>query len=124
MPISAPIYASLSDPIDRSPLLAAALWVQGTLLGTIATSVAIIAVGAAGAAMLLGRLNIRRGSTVVWGCFILFGAPTIAVGIRSALSQGDAPQTASYTPAVPPPALTTATSPFDPYAGAAVPVAR
>jgi hypothetical protein len=37
------------------------IWLQGTLLGTIATTVAIIAVSWVGMLMLMGRFEIRRG---------------------------------------------------------------
>ncbi len=76
--------SSLSNAPGSSTLVAAASWLQGTLLGTIATTVAIIAVAWVGLLLLLGRLEIRRGLTVIAGCFILFGATAIAGGIRSA----------------------------------------
>ena len=59
-------------------------WLQGTLLGTVATSVAVIAVAAVGLMMLTGRLDWRRGSVVVLGCCVLFGATSIVAGIRAA----------------------------------------
>ena len=34
--------------------------------------------------MLTGRMDWRRGLTVVVGCFIIFGAAAIVAGIRSA----------------------------------------
>jgi type IV secretion system protein VirB2 len=40
----APSYGSLSDPSGSSVIVAAVGWIQGTLLGTVATTVAIIAV--------------------------------------------------------------------------------
>jgi type IV secretion system protein VirB2 len=33
--------------------------------------------------MLTGRIDWRRGATVIVGCFIVFGAATIVAGIRS-----------------------------------------
>jgi type IV secretion system protein VirB2 len=76
-----------ADPAGSSPLLGALNWVQGTLLGNIATTAAVIAVAACGFLMLTGRLDWRRGLTVIVGCFIIFGAATIVAGIRAA-SQG------------------------------------
>ena len=72
-----------TDPAGSSPLLAALEWVQGTLLGNIATTAAVIAVAVVGFMMLTGRIEWRRGLTVVIGCFIIFGAVAIVAGIRT-----------------------------------------
>jgi len=73
-----------ADPQGSGPILAALLWLQGTLLGNVATAVAVMAVAACGLMMLTGRLNWRMGVTVILGCFILFGASAIVAGIRQA----------------------------------------
>jgi type IV secretory pathway VirB2 component (pilin) len=72
-----------NDPAGSSPLIAALDWVQGTLLGNLATTAAVIAVAAVGFLMLTGRIDWRRGLTVVVGAFIIFGAVSIVAGIRS-----------------------------------------
>jgi len=72
------------DPAGSNVLLAGVNWLQGSLLGNVATAVAVIAVAAVGFMMLTGRLNWRYGATVILGCFILFGAAAIVGGIRSA----------------------------------------
>ena len=72
-----------NDPAGSSPLIAALDWVQGTLLGNLATTAAVIAVAAVGFLMLTGRIDWRRGLTVVVGVFIIFGAATIVAGIRT-----------------------------------------
>jgi type IV secretory pathway VirB2 component (pilin) len=72
-----------ADPAGSSPLIAALDWVQGTLLGNLATTAAVIAVAAVGFLMLTGRMDWRRGLTVVIGCFVIFGAVSIVAGIRS-----------------------------------------
>ena len=74
----------MKDPAGSGPIIAALGWVQGTLLGNVATAVAVIAVAMVGFMMLTGRLNWRMGATVVLGCFILFGATTIVGGIQAA----------------------------------------
>jgi type IV secretion system protein VirB2 len=85
---AAPAYAQVAaDPAGSSPLLAALNWVQGTLLGNVATSAAVIAVAVVGFMMLTGRIEWRRGLTVIVGAFIIFGAVSIVAGIRS-LAQG------------------------------------
>jgi len=50
-----------ADPAGSSPLLAALTWVQGTLLGNLATTAAVIAVAIIGYMMLTGRFEWRRG---------------------------------------------------------------
>lgn len=78
-----PAYAQSSDPAGSSPLLAALSWVQGTLLGNLATTAAVIAVAIIGYMMLVGRFDWRRGVVTLVGIFIIFGAVTIVAGIRS-----------------------------------------
>lgn len=76
-----------ADPAGSGPILGALDWVQGTLLGNLATTAAVIAVGATGLMMLTGRIDWRRGLTVVLGAFILFGAVSIVAGMRQ-VAQG------------------------------------
>lgn len=73
-----------SDPRGSGPILAAVNWVQGTLLGNVATAVAVVAVAIVGFMMLSGRMNWRHGITVILGCFVLFGAAAIVAGIQTA----------------------------------------
>ncbi|GIX19699.1 TrbC/VirB2 family protein [Erythrobacter cryptus] len=73
-----------ADPAGSGPINAALLWLQGTLLGTVATTIAVMAVAAIGFMMLTGRMNWRFGATVIIGVFILFGATTIVAGIQAA----------------------------------------
>ncbi len=79
---------SYSDPAGAGPIVGALQWLQGTLLGTAATVVAVIAVATIGFLMLTGRLNWRHVATVIIGCFILFGAASIVGGIRATASGG------------------------------------
>ena len=73
-------------------LVAALGWLQGTLLGNVATAVAVMAVAAVGFMMLTGRLNWRFGATVIIGCFVLFGAASIvASSLWSPMPWSDAP---------------------------------
>ena len=72
------------DPAGSNVILGAVTWVQGTLLGAVATSVAVSAVAVCGFMMLTGRMNWRHGAMVILGCFILFGAASIVGGIRGA----------------------------------------
>ena len=80
--IPAPAFAQ-AGPEGSSPIINALQWIQGTLMGQVATTVAVIAVAAVGFMMLTGRMNWKFGATVIIGCFILFGAATIVGGIQS-----------------------------------------
>lgn len=76
--------AQTLDPAGSNVIAGALTWLQGTLLGTVATVAAVIAVAAVGFMMLTGRLDWRRGLTVVVGCFVIFGAGALVAGIRQA----------------------------------------
>ena len=87
--VLAPPQAALAqvvvrDPAGSGPIVAALGWLQGTLLGNVATAVAVMAVASVGFMMLTGRMNWRFGATVIIGVFILSGAGAIASGIQSA----------------------------------------
>ena len=87
--LSAPAAAAGQvNPQGSGPIVSALLWLQGTLLGNVATAVAVIAVAMVGFMMLTGRMNWRFGATVIIGCFILFGAGAIVSGIQSAAAAG------------------------------------
>jgi type IV secretion system protein VirB2 len=73
-----------TDPQGSGVIVNAMRWMQGTLLGTVATVVAVIAIASVGFLMLTGRVNWRHGGVVILGCFILFGAASIVAGIQSA----------------------------------------
>lgn len=79
---------SFSDPAGSSPIVGAVQWLQHTLLGTVATVIAVIAVASIGFLMLTGRMNWRYGATVILGCFILFGAASIVGGIQASAGGG------------------------------------
>lgn len=117
---------TLSNPAGSAALVDAAQWIQGTLLGTLATSVAVIAVAWIGFGMLSGRINLQRGATVILGCFVVFGAPVIAAGLMKMGGTGNSGVvvTAPVPPSPPPPRPTPTSTPkpYDPYAGASVPI--
>ncbi len=100
-------------------------WVAGVLVGPAATAAAVIAVASLGFLMLAGRLPMRRGGSVVLGCFIVFSAGGVANGLLRAAgsfegTEGTAVAAAAptYKPTVP------VAAPYDPYSGAAVPDQR
>ena len=82
--VSVAAKAQAIDPAGSGAITGALYWIQGTLMGTVATVSAVIAIAAVGFMMLTGRMNWRYGATVILGCFILFGAASIVAGIRQA----------------------------------------
>jgi type IV secretion system protein VirB2 len=90
MALSAPAAAAAQavNPQGSGPIVSALMWLQGTLLGNVATAVAVIAVAMVGFMMLTGRMNWRFGATVIIGCFILFGAGAIVSGIQATAAAG------------------------------------
>lgn len=91
------------------------------MLGTVATTVAIVAVSWVGMLMLMGRLEIRRGLTVIGGCFVLFGASAIAGGIQGFVGADGAEMAYAPAPVAPPVQPPPPMRNADPYAGAALP---
>jgi type IV secretory pathway VirB2 component (pilin) len=101
-------------------------WIVSLLTGSAATALSVVAIAGVGALLLQGRVDVRRGVTVILGCFIIFGAPSIATGILSATRDTNTapsipPSAAPVYPAAPstPPAQNQPS--HDPYAGAALP---
>jgi type IV secretory pathway VirB2 component (pilin) len=114
-------------PVGSGVIAKAVQWLQGTLLGTVATALAVIAVATVGMLLLSGRIDVRRGAQVIFGCFILFGASSIAAGIVRVVHGDNTPSDMASAPP-PPPAYPPPTAnapapavPYDPYAGAALP---
>ena len=115
------VAPSLFDRPAGSVLPAASDWITGTLFGTLAVSLCVLAVAFVGLMMMTGRLAIREGLRVVIGCFVLLGAPTIALGLMSAAKETAQPATPQVpiiaAPPAPPPLPP---SNYDPYAGASL----
>jgi hypothetical protein len=104
-------------------LVPAIYWLQGALLGTAATIIAILAVASLGLLMLTGRTDLRRAARVIIGCFIVFSASAIASGIGGTLAPAPlAPPVPeprpAYVPSVPRPTSA------DPFPGASIPKQR
>ncbi len=68
-----------------SSILAAIEWIELLITGRFATTIAVIAIAYIGLRMLLGQMPVRSAARILIGCFILFGAPTIARGLIGGL---------------------------------------
>ena len=117
--MSAYSRTSLFDPPGTSPLAEAMGWITGTLFGTVAVSLCVIAVAVLGLMMLTGRLPVRRGLEVVLGCFVLLGAPVIASAFIGGAQREAAPLPPPPPPA-PPARAELPPADYDPYAGASL----
>lgn len=116
------LQQSLFDAEGGTPMLESARWIEGVMLGEIALGLCVIAVSCIGALMLNGRLPLREGGRIVFGCFLLLGAPVIAAAFVDDRGELNVAST-------PPPPITVpieSTRPdlppanFDPYAGASL----
>ncbi len=120
------IVRSLTEPSAQNSLAVAIGWVEATSLGTLATTLAIIAMAGIGLTMLSGRIEVRRGIAVIAGCFVLFGASALTRGILLNVSASSDNVTAvAVPPELPMPKANPRARPAppavnDPYAGAAV----
>ncbi|WP_438852043.1 TrbC/VirB2 family protein [Brevundimonas nasdae] len=111
---------SLYDPPGSSVLVAAVGWIQSLVLGSLAVSVAVIAIAAVGFLMLTGRVSYRRGFGAVIGCFILFAAAGVGAGFRKSLATGPASDSIVLPSSGPFPGPQVSSTPpalYDPNAG-------
>ncbi len=126
-----PLYAiadkyavGAGKPGGSSAIVEASRWIDGILLGSLATSLAVIAIALLGFAMLMGRINVRRALSVILGCFLIFGARGIAEGLRSFGVNDPSPPITDGPPPLAYPNVSKAyknnSNAFDPYAGATV----
>jgi type IV secretory pathway VirB2 component (pilin) len=111
-------------PLPTPSLLSAAEWLQGSILGSLVTAVAAISIAALGFLLLQGRIEIRPSATAVIGCFLLFGAPIIAMKIRAGAAGVTNPEqvvpVAQQSVPLPPVTQNTRPPGYDPYAGASL----
>lgn len=103
------------------PIEASIDWITGTLLGTVALSLCILAVAVVGLMMLAGQMPVKHGLRVVLGCFILLGAPVIASAFLQAAPSGMAVSAVSPIPMEADPRADIPAADYDPYAGASLP---
>lgn len=108
---------------ESEPLVAAAEWITKALLGSVASTVAIVAVAGVGLLLLTGRICWRRAFSVVLGCLILFSARSIALAFAGVIGTEPEQPILVATPSEPLPSYRPSQPPanYDPYAGAAVP---
>ena len=110
---------------NQSALASAAAWLVNLTQGSFGTTIAILSIAWLGFALLRGQLALRRGAYIVIGCFILFGAPTIANGLLLLVRSAVPTVTPTPPPQMAPPPMVLPSPPPpnpDPYAGASVPM--
>lgn len=107
---------------DGTAFSASVDWMAMLLTGSVGSAVAILAIAAVGLAMLQGRLTVRDGMRVAFGCFIVFGASTIAQALTDLASRSDAGSIEVYSAPIPPEIVVPIPPQpdADPYAGASV----
>ncbi|MFA6112796.1 MAG: TrbC/VirB2 family protein [Sphingomonas sp.] len=117
------MIASMILAQEPSAIVAGVMWVRDALLGTVATSVAVICVAAIGYEFLAGRVPVRRTVTILLGCFVLLGAPHIAAALSALAMREPSSALVGRESAVPLSVMSPRGSarstpdPFDPYAG-------
>lgn len=110
------------QPSDAA-IPAAVEWAVGTLLGSVATGAAVLAVAFLGLGMLSGHLDWRTSARVVLGIFILFGSPMIARELAALARDGTGAETGQVATGGTPQTHAVPKNPSaaDPYAGAGLP---
>lgn len=115
---------STGSGANNSALTGAVHWIESSLTGSAATSIAVIALALSAIAMLQGRVDIGRLGKVALGAFILFGSPFLASELVRSLSARDpvSAQISNARPSISPAPTVPKNAPVnDPYAGASVP---
>ena len=116
---------SLFEAPQTSAVVAAANWLAGTLFGPVGLALCVVAVAMVGFMMLNGRLTVFHALRVLVGCFVLLGAPTIAISFLGfGEDAGVRPPEIDFTPTVPSPPRNPPPANYDPYAGASLRDAR
>jgi type IV secretory pathway VirB2 component (pilin) len=119
-----PMTLSTGGDANNSALAGAVQWIASSLTGSVATSIAVVALALSAIAMLQGRVDIGRLGKVALGAFILFGSPFLASELVRSLSARDPidAQIANAGPSTSPAPTVPKNAPvIDPYAGASVP---
>ena len=88
------IAGSLFDRHASSVLPAAVDWLMGTLFGTVAVTLCVLAVAFVGLVLMTGRMAVRDALRVAIACFVVLGASAIAGGLRTRADEAVSPATA------------------------------
>lgn len=121
--MSSDAYGTQIPMTQAGSLPTAVEWVEQLLIGSLGTSIAVLAIAMLGCAMLLGRVRIGDGLRTIFGCFLLFGAPIVGqslLGMTQRIGSGTiTPVTSAedLPTARPKSPVPVGTNPFDPYQG-------
>lgn len=115
-------YTSAAFEGSGTPAIeTSANWLASLMTGGLAVGLCVLAIAIIGLLMLGGRLPVREGVRVIFGCFVLLGAPIIA---NAFVMTGEylVPKqiTTEANRPLPAPARELPPSAFDPYAGASL----
>ncbi|WP_256471486.1 TrbC/VirB2 family protein [Erythrobacter aurantius] len=88
--------ASLFETQAESGIGTSIDWVEALVLGEIATAMAIVAVATIGFMMLTGRVRMAGSFRVILGCFVLFGASSIAAALMGSVGESRQPVQAAF----------------------------
>ncbi|RXZ63900.1 TrbC/VirB2 family protein [Pelagerythrobacter rhizovicinus] len=111
---------TIFESTTASPLSEAVGWLTGTLLGSVATILCTLAIALVGLMMLSGRFPVRRGLQVAIGCFLLLGAPLVAITFTGVWRQPIPPQESIMVAEPADPRGDLLPADYDPYAGASL----
>lgn len=115
---------------EGSAISSASEWIVSLTSGSLAVSLAVLAIAGIGFGMLAGYIDFRRAGRAALGCFLVFGASAIATHLLDIGKNraGRANVGADiFRPSIPPLTKTGNSDPstnYDPYAGAALPDGR
>lgn len=84
--------------ISGSVLVSAVYWLLNLFINQLSQLLCTIAIAFVGFSMLSGRMNIKRGLSIIFGCFIIFSAREIADGLRMTATDGAAPSVTGIAP--------------------------
>lgn len=110
-----PFSANQGDALDS-----AAGWLVQLMTGSVAVTLAVIAVASIGLLLFLGRTDARMAAGVVIGSFVLLGAPVIATALMGFAEHSESLSARALAQPIVEPRAGLGPSNYDPYAGASL----
>jgi type IV secretion system protein VirB2 len=79
------LFSAVIATVGQGAIAGSVNWIEDIILGSVAISIATIAVAFLGMAMLNGRLDTRLAVRTAVGAFLIFGSAGVAKGIMANL---------------------------------------